>query len=127
MPAAALVAVLAAAPATHAGLAAGDTLGPDNWEEARGLLPEEFLAAYQRGDFRHKIVDHSFDLIGEDPVFNEALTANENRYDLSPEGSIIDKETGTRPEYVYAWPFPHIDKSDPKAAAKIVWNYFCSV
>src|SRR2546428_4144357 len=42
------LAVLLAAPA-RAGLAPGDVLGAENWQEARGLLPEEFLDAYRRG------------------------------------------------------------------------------
>src|SRR5689334_17677977 len=33
-------------------------LGPDTWEQARGLMPDEFLAAYQRGDYRHRIAKY---------------------------------------------------------------------
>ena len=102
----------------------GDVLGPDNWERARGLLPDEFLDCYRRGDFHHRIGDFSIDRIGDDPVFRAAVDANRGRYALSPEGSIIDARTGQPPDYVYAWPFPDIDPSDPQAAMKIVWNYF---
>jgi hypothetical protein len=107
-----------------AGVTAGGELGAENWEQASGLLPEEFLAAYRRGDFRHPIGQWSIERIGDDPVFREALDANRDRYDLTAEGSIVDKHTGDPPEYVHAWPFPSIDPQDPKAAMKIVWNYF---
>ncbi len=113
-----------AASAAAAELAPGDTLGVENWQEARGLLPDEFLQAYRRGDFRHQIGNWKLDLIGDDPVFQKALEANRGRYDVNAEGSIVDARTGKPPDYVYAWPFPDIDAKDPKAAVKIVWNYF---
>ncbi len=115
---------LCLAVAASAELQPGATLGPDNWEQARGLLPEEFLAAYQRGDFRHRVGAFAVDRIGDDPVFREALEANRGRYGLSPAGSIVDTGSGAPPDYVYAWPFPDIDRTDPQAAMKIVWNYF---
>jgi hypothetical protein len=102
----------------------GATLGPDNWQQARGLLPDEFLEAYRRGDFRHEVKDWALLRIGDDPVFRQALQENEGRYGLDGEGSIIDLRTGKAPDYVYAWPFPEIDPNDPKAAQKVVWNYF---
>lgn len=114
---------LLAAPAL-AELKPGDTLGPDNWEQARGLLPDEFLEAYRRGDFRHRVEALHIDRIGDDPVFREAIEANRGRYGLDAEGSIIELTTGAPPDYVYAWPFPDIDARDPQAAMKIVWNYF---
>jgi len=119
-----LLALLVASP-THAELKPGDTLGQDNWEAARGLLPEEFLESYKRGDFHHRIGEMgSIDRIGDDQVFREAIEANRGRYALDAEGSIIDTRTGQPPEYVYAWPFPDVDAKDPQAAMKIVWNYF---
>jgi len=109
---------------TRAELQPGDVLGPENWQEARGLLPEEFLECYRRADFRHRIGAWDVTRIGEDPVFKAALEANEGRFDLTPEGSIIDARTGQPPAYIYGWPFPGIDPGDPKAAMKIVWNYY---
>ena len=102
----------------------GDVLGPDNWEQAKGLLPDEFLESYKRGDFRHRVGDFAIDRIGDDPVFHEAVDANRGRYALNDQGSIIDVRTGQPPDYVYAWPFPDIDPNDPQAAMKIVWNFF---
>ncbi len=120
------LAVLLAAPA-RAALAPGDVLGAENWQEARGLLPEEFLGAYRRGDFRHTIGAWTPVHLDEDPVFAEALKANEGRFDVSDEGSIIDRQTGKPPHHIFAWPFPKIDPADPKAAVKIVWNYFYTI
>jgi hypothetical protein len=121
--AAALLLVLIAR-AASAELKAGDILGPDNWEQARGLLPDEFLDSYRRGDFRHPIGEFPIERIGDDPVFHAAVDANRGRYALTAHGSIIDVQTGQPPAYVYAWPFPDIDPKDPQAAMKIVWNYF---
>src|SRR6185369_11684814 len=120
--AALLVALLAHRSAAE--LKAGDVLGPENWQEAQGLLPDEFLDCYKRGDFRHQVADFSIERINDDPVFRAAAEGNRGRYALDADGSIIDTRTGTTPDYVYAWPFPDIDPKDPQAAMKIVWNYF---
>jgi hypothetical protein len=119
--------LLASASAVRAELRAGDVLGKENWREAEGLLPREMLESYRRGDFRHRVMDWKVERIGEEPVFRAALDANEGRYDLDENGSIIEAATGKPPDYVYAWPFPTIDARDPKAAMKIVWNYFHSL
>src|SRR5262245_3684993 len=68
-------------------LAPGAVLGSDNWEEAKGLLPDEFLEAYRRGDLRHEIRDWTpIHLEKDDPVFAAALKENEDRYDVDGEG-----------------------------------------
>lgn len=126
---AALIAALLLLPtaSARASLEPGETLGPENWREAEGLLPPEFLELYRRGDFRHRVAQWRLEPVGEDPVFKAALDANAGRYDLTPEGSIVDVRTGRAPDYVYGWPFPEIDPADPKAAMKIVWNYFYTI
>lgn len=108
----------------HAEINGGTVLGAENWQEAEGLLPAEFLDLYRRGDFQHRISDWKVDALADDPVFKAALDANSGRYGLNEAGSIIEIATGKAPEYVYAWPFPHIDRNDPHAAVKIVWNYY---
>ena len=42
-------------------LAPGTDLGAENGEEARGLLPDEFLEAHHRGDFRHGLGGDRFE------------------------------------------------------------------
>jgi len=111
-----------------AGDFAGDGyLGTDNWQSAKGLLPEELLELYRKGEFRHEVGSFAIDLLADDPVFRAAIEANEGRYDLSADGSIVERATGEPADYVYAWPFPTIDPADPQAAAKIVWNYYYTI
>jgi len=69
-------------------------LGRENWEEAKGLLPDEFLEAYHRGDFRHEIRSWDPPRLGDEPIFAAALKENEGRYDLDAEGSIVERTTG---------------------------------
>ena len=107
-----------------ADLRPGMVLGRDNWEEAKDLLPDEFLQAYRRGEFRHEIRSWEPPRLGDDPIFGAALKENEGRYDLDAEGSIIERSSGKPAGPIMAWPFPKIDPADPRAAAKIVWNYF---
>lgn len=125
----ALLFLLAAALAAPAPAVAGDFgaaahLGAENWQSAEGLLPAEFLELYRKGDFRHEVRDFDIERLDDDPVFRAAIEANEDRYTLSADGTILERASGEPAAYVYAWPFPKIDKSDPQAAMKIVWNYF---
>lgn len=122
---AALVVIALACTAAHAADApTSDVVGPDTWEQARGLMPDEFLASYQRGDYRHRIGSYNLDPLADDPVFREVIESNKGRYELTDNGTIIEKATGRPPDYIYGWPFPAIDPADPKAAMKIVWNYY---
>src|SRR5690606_6710942 len=102
----------------------GDFLDSSNWQQAEGLLPEEFLNAYRSGDFRHQLREVSIAKIGDDPIFRDAIEHNRGRYDLSADGTIIERATGEPPGYIYGWPFLDIEADDPRAAIKIVWNYF---
>ena len=115
-------------PAT-AELKDGDVLGPSNWADAQGLLPDEILDHYRQGDYLNPILDInkpgylSLQLPAD---FQEATRANAGRYVLSDAGSIIETGTGQQPAFVFGLPFPDIDPRDPQAATKIVWNYFYS-
>ena len=122
----ALLAFLLAIPVgiARAELRPGATLSRENWEEAKGLLPDEFLEAYRRGDLRHEIGHWEGVRLEADPIFSAALKENEERYDLDAENTIIDRRTGKPASEIMAWPFPKIDRADPRVAAKIVWNYF---
>ena len=111
-------------PDSPSALRPGTVLGSENWEAAKGLLPEEFLEAYRKGDLRHEIGSWEPPKLGEEPTFAAALKENEDRFDLDDEGSIIDRRTGKAARDITAWPFPKIDRADPKVALKIVWNYF---
>ena len=105
----------------------GDVLGPDNWAEAQGLLPEEILDHYRKGEYINRIADHTqpgYISIDHPPDFREASRTNRGRYELSPLGSIIDRNTGKQPGFIFGLPFPDIDPADAQAGTKVVWNYF---
>lgn len=103
----------------------GDVLGPANWEAARGLLPEEILEHYRRGEYANPILDLArpgLRSLSDPPELQEATRANRGRFALSPAGSIVDARSGEPAREVVGLPFPDIDPQDPQAGAKIVWN-----
>jgi len=105
----------------------GVVLGPSNWERAKGLLPEEVLAHYQRGDYLNRILDLAAlpkAALLSPPDLLEISHSNHGRYALTPAGSIIDADTGAQPAYITGLPFDAVDPADPQAALKVVWNFF---
>jgi len=55
--------------------------------------------------------------------FLAAGPKNEGKFDVTPDGDLIDKRTGKYPENIYGYPFPNIDLKDPKAGVKIIYNF----
>lgn len=107
------------------GLKEGDVLGPSTWQRARGLLPEEILKHYERGEYVNRIVDLATPgtvSIDNPPDFQAASRANRGRYGISPSNAIVEVASGTQPPFLMGLPFPDIDAKDPQAALKIVWN-----
>ena len=105
----------------------GEVLGPETWQLARGLLPEEVLGHYQRGEYINRIADLSvpgYVSIANPPDFQEASRENRGRYGVNPSNAIVDVRTGRQPAYITGLPFPEVDPKDPQAAVKVVWNYF---
>jgi hypothetical protein len=115
-------------PSRAAGLLGdGEVLGPDSWEQARNLLPDEILDHYRTGDYRNRIMDverPGYRTLRNPPPFEEASRTNRGRFDLTAAGSIIERATGQPPEHIFGLPFPEIEPSDPEAARKVMWNYF---
>jgi hypothetical protein len=99
-------------------------LNQDTWQSAQGLLPEEFLDRYKRGEWTHEIWEAPPDTHFGEPDFLAAGARNAGRFALGPEGGIIEIATGKQPPFIYGPPFPTIDPSDPQAGTKIVWNFF---
>jgi len=115
--------------ATAAELKDGDVLGPSNWQDAQGLLPDEILAHYKNGEYINRIADiglraYRTTALPED--FQEASRANRGLYALSAAGSVVEQRTGKQPPYIMGLPFPNVDAQDPEAGTKIVWNFFYS-
>ena len=120
--------MLASSP--HARAAADDqpwVLDANNWQEGKDLLPEPVAEARQgravlvqgRSGRSRRSSSENYS-----KKFWDATEANEGKYDLEPKTcGLKDKATGKIPEFVFGYPFPKIDKSDPQAACKIAWNF----
>ncbi len=100
----------------------GETIDKSNWQKVEGLLPEPVLNYVKKGDYILRIGKLNYDPVWE-PEFQKASEANAGKYDLDEDGTIVDPKTGKRPDHIYGFPFPKIDPNDPKAAAKIAWNF----
>lgn len=106
------------------GLAPGVVLGKDNAELAEGILPPEILEHYKRGEYINAVGEWKDGDLKRGEAFEKATASNLGRFDLTPEGTIIDKATGQQPPAIHGYPFPQIDRADPRAAVKIIWNYY---
>jgi hypothetical protein len=96
----------------------------ETWQNYQGLIPEEFLNHYKNGAWTHELWEAPKRTQFYDPDFIAAGEKNRGRYDIGPEGQVIEIATGKQPQFVYGPPFPEIDAKDPKAGAKAVWNFF---
>jgi hypothetical protein len=122
------VAFIACAPRSFA-LQDGDLLGPANWKEAEGLLPEEILEHYRRGEYLNRIADLSkpgYISVQHPSDFQEASLANRGLFALSDTGSVVERASGRQPRFLMGLPFPDLDPVDPQIATKVIWNYFYS-
>jgi hypothetical protein len=117
------VVILVAATA-GAGPAPGTVLSADTWQQADGLLPPEFLDRYKNGLWQHEVVEAPAGTHFGDEDFLTAGAKNAGQYALGPDGGVVESGSGKQPPYIYGPPFPVIDKNDPQAGAKIVWNFF---
>lgn len=120
---AALLFVLAAT-AAPAGLVPGTVLDSTNAAEAEGLLPPEVLELYREDEWRNTIADWPEGEARWEKEFEEGSARNAGRLALDEKGGIVAKETGAQPPHVIGFPFPEIDPADPRAALRILWNYF---
>ncbi len=105
-------------------LVPGETLDKSNWQKAEGLLPPEILKHYREGGYINKIVDWPIGAYKTPTDFAAGTKSNEGRFEIGNLGQIIEKSTGKQQEYIIGFPFPTIDPNDPKAASKILWNFF---
>jgi uncharacterized protein DUF1329 len=123
----AAVAVLATRERAAPAFRDGEVLGPANAERAAGLLPEEILEHYRRGEYRNPVIDLTaagLRPLANPPDFQQATRLNAGRYAVATDGSVVDLASGAQPPFVLGLPFPDVAAKDPDAGAKIVWNYF---
>jgi len=109
-------------PHARAQLKPGDTLGKENWQAAKGLMPESILRRFEDGSYRAKVIalPHTMSWGSK---FTAASASNAGKFSVDPEGALIDKATQAYPTFLYGYPFPQIDPKDPQAAAKVIYNF----
>ncbi len=93
-----------------------------NCARYKDLLIPAMYRAVERGDFvitpgkinfKYKLPDS----------FLAASKKNAGKFDVTPNGDLVDKRTGKYPENIYGLAFPNIDPKDPKAGEKIIYNF----
>jgi hypothetical protein len=103
----------------------GTILSKDNWEIGKGLMPDEILEFYKRGEYANPILKlEALHLSAVDPNLKAASEKNRGKFDINEDGTVVDKATGQRPAIITGQPFPDIDGKDPKAGSKAIWNWF---
>jgi hypothetical protein len=113
----------AAAGSPGGGFAPGEVLDRSSWQKAEGWLPPEILRHYREGHYVNR-VERWDEPMQWDPEWIEATAWNRDHLTVDDVGTIVDKATGKQPPHIYGYPFPAIDPQDPKAGAKVLWNYF---
>ena len=121
-----LGALFAFAPAARGAeeFSTGEMIDKSNWQKAENLLPPEILKHYKEGEYANKFVDWPANKYNWAPDFKAGTDANEGRFIIGPLGTLLEKSSGKRPDYIIGHPFPTIDPSDKDAGAKILWNHF---
>jgi Protein of unknown function (DUF1329) len=106
------------------GLKPGDVLDASNWKKAEGLLPPEILKHYQNGEYANAIIDWPAERWEWPPDFLAGTEKNAGQLDVDDAGTIVEKGSGKQPPYILGLPFPVIDRADPKAGTKVLWNHY---
>lgn len=103
----------------------GKRLDRTNWQEADAKLPEPVLNRVKRGEYAFTIVSVDVEQFRENtsPSFRAASAANAERYQLAPATcGLVDRATGTHPDFYFGYPFPSVGRRDPNAGCQIMWN-----
>ncbi|MBU1054906.1 MAG: DUF1329 domain-containing protein [Proteobacteria bacterium] len=93
-----------------------------NCAQYKDLLIPAMYRAVERSDFVITPGKINF-IFKHTDSFLTASVKNEGKFDITPKGDLIDKQTGKYPENIYGYPFPEIDFKDPKAGTKIIYNF----
>ena len=97
-------------------------LGRDNWQAAKGLMPDSVLRRFEDGSYQAKVVSLPAALHWGSK-FTAASEANAGKFAVDAENSLIDIATKTYPSFLYGYPFLQIDSEDLQAAAKVMYNF----
>jgi hypothetical protein len=108
--------------AAWAELKPGEVLSQENWQEAKGLLPDAVLHRFQDGSYQAKIITLP-DTLGWGNKFKAATETNVGKFSVDAADSLIDQATNAYPAFLYGYPFPQVDPKDPQAAAKVIYNF----
>ena len=99
------------------------TLAKENCNTAKDILPPEILANFCSGGYRNDIAEWPLGKFNRGQAFQETTEKNASELRLGDDGTIVDS-SGKQPPYIFGTPFPRIDKNDPQAGVKVIWNYF---
>ncbi|HJY82767.1 MAG TPA: DUF1329 domain-containing protein [Candidatus Binatia bacterium] len=106
----------------RAQLKPGDTLGKENWQAAKGLMPDPILRRFEDGSYRAKVIALP-NTMNWSSKFTTASATNAGKFSIDAEGSLIENSTQTYPPFLYGYPFPQLDSKDPQAATKAMYNF----
>lgn len=102
----------------------GDVLSRNNAQLAKDLLPPEILRHYENGDYSNPIIAWKNGQQKWSKAFIAGTERNAQDLTLDATGTIVEKATGKRPQYIVGFPFPNVSADDPQAGIKILWNHY---
>ncbi|MFI5394300.1 MAG: outer membrane lipoprotein-sorting protein [Candidatus Binatia bacterium] len=102
----------------------GMVLDEATWPLATELLSPEILEHYKSGEYANPIAEWKDGDVRWSADFLSATQANAGRFDVDADGAIIERNTGQRPAFIYGFPFPRIEATDPNGGVKVLWNYY---
>jgi len=109
-------------PTARAQLKPGDTLGKENWQAAKGLMPDSILRRFEDGSYRAKVIA-SPNTMSWGSKFTTASASNNGKFSVDAADSLLDTTTHTYPAFLYGYPFPQIEAKDSQAATKVMYNF----
>ena len=110
-------------PTAFSELAPGTVIDKTNAEQAQGLIPDPVLNWIKKGDGSMTVGELSYNPDEFLPPAAKAnMEGNKGKYDVGPDGMLVDVKTGKLPEFIDGMPFPEINMEDPNAGPKIMYN-----
>lgn len=100
----------------------GKTYDKTNYQKIEALLPHGLLQFVKSGYYILPTEKLEFEN-KQSPAYLEMSQKNEGKFDVDPEGNLIEKATGNPVEWYQGYPFPNIDPADPKVCFKIMHNF----